>query len=248
MKRLLLAVLAALVMVAGSGCTVVGVSGYGDSLIARKADWLKVNNKTAAAQAAGDALINAFTYTSADGEFRISSYGWFSVPGSTMYNHPNWATGLDKKTAKPQVVVYSFGTNDAWAYATRNRVPGSHFTVPAQALGQADTWIQRARDQGARCVIWIKPLDKHVYLSNDAERRAYKDWIDDFNSQLQRRSDANESPAFKLELIDWPALLSEDPVVPTGRSFDGLHPNQNGGTVIGRQIHDLIRGKDKCGQ
>lgn len=244
MKRLLLAVLTALVMVVVSGCTVVGVSGYGDSLIARKADWLRVNNKTAAAQAAGDALINAFTFTSADGEFRLSSYGWFSVPGSTMYNHPNWAAGLDKKTAKPQVVVYSFGTNDAVGYAERK--PG--FTVPATALGQADLWIQRARDQGAKCVIWIKPLNKNLYLRTNDQKRDYTNWIDDFNSKLEQRSAANQTSAFKLELIDWPAILREDPVVPTGRSFDGLHPNQNGGTVIGRQIQDLIRGKDKCGQ
>jgi lysophospholipase L1-like esterase len=242
MTRIVTVALAAVLLIGGAGCASAGVTVYGDSLVAKAADWGS-GNPVAYSNAGGDAMAAAFTTS---GDPKISEYGWFSEPGKTLTSHSKWrSTGpaLDTVTSKPQVVVYSFGTNDGAVHAT-----SSNGTPTAQtAASNAQKWIDAAYAQGAKCVIWILPNNRTTALATDDQRTRFFNFMNAFANAL-REKDRDQG---KLYLVDWPAIYDTNPgswvtnEYWLGNTFDGLHPNKNGGAAIGNRIK-AIAGSASC--
>ena len=141
-----------------------------------------------------------------------------------MANH-RFSNGLDTATAAPQVVIYSFGTNDAAAAVTGQ---GGYSLEETQTRAQA--FINRAKDQGARCIIWIRP--SRATALPEPTKTAYLSYIQSFNDWLTATENnsraAGTFPHFLT--IDWGAVLDANPV---GYTFDLFHPNLNGGAELG---------------
>lgn len=226
-----LALLMLLAVIVLPGCVRVGITGYGDSLIARKADW-PADNTVARNNASGDGLISNFTLQNND--WSISSNGWFSKPGTTMWNHPNWTSGLDTAGAKPQTVVYSFGTNDAAAWAMY-KTPTADWNHIVYGI---EGWTNRAYQQGANLVIWIMPLNWNPYIKDASQQAEYRDLINHINAYLNgKRSSSTPSRVFRT--VDWPAIRATNP---NGLTFpDKMHPNAWGGGLIGQKIRDIVQ-------
>ncbi len=231
------ATLVAVLIVSGlPGCATLGVTAYGDSLIATDTAWQAAQYPAdIVAKTGGDELKSALVAGNTT-DLTVNANGWFGQIGGTLYNHANFdqtarTPVLDARSGVPQVVLYSMGTNDAAAHVTG---AGGSDLDGTKALAQ--TWIDAAYAQGVKCVVWLKPQNVNNYLNSSTQqvRDAYKNYIDGFTAWLATK----EGTRFRV--LDWPQLLAQDRT----RSFDGLHPSASGGTAIGTQLRVL---SSQCG-
>jgi len=238
-----------------SGCKTVGVSVYSDSILARTDSGSAYQGELTRTtlQQTGDSSVPdpqppwAWTINADPGN-------WHAEPGRTMGGgyavHSYYNLPIPNR---PNVVVLSFGTNDAdnWAWNT----PGSYPIAYGKAF--ADYWINKAYDAGATCAIWIlpnrnlvgdpniwgplpgTPLGNPSYKGQTAVIR-YTQYMDELRHYLLTKQDADDAtpnPARRFRAVDWGTTAS----LPGGWTRDTVHPSGAGAIWLGQAINTEIR-------
>lgn len=218
--RTVLAILfAAFVVVGFSGCTVVNV--YSDSILA---DGIWGHGEITRAH------IN-------EQSSQITTNIWNAVPGTAMGgpNSPHPMAGKSLTSGTTNVVVLSFGTNDASNYASG--LSGS-YTSSAARLYALD-WMTRAKQAGAKCVVWV--MGNTAAYADRAWRATYKSWLDDFNGWLDSLGNTVPTSAGPIALrrVSWGNLATINGGVLA--QPDHVHPNSDGAAFLGEQIKAQIK-------
>lgn len=217
------------------------VRAYGDSILydgAPLANGQVVASPDPNTPWAGNTIKNIINSHKADSYLTM----WDSQPGQTMASHgfrPSLDAAGGKFPAGTNVVVLSFGTNDAAWYIEKAAGNPWYANLPTYDVNAAKVhaayWLQSAaRTSGMKCVVWVLGRETNpAYNGNAIKATMYNQYLTALNGWI-RTTGTQQGVALKI--ADWNSIAP----VPGYTMADGMHPNNNGATELGNRISAQI--------
>lgn len=140
------------------------------------------------------------------------------------------------------VVVYSFGTNDAGQYWLNGGPNGPGYAEPkAEELSRV--WMDKAVAQSARCIVWVLPNTRGLIdLFGGAP---WTPNTETYLSQLNNYFRGLVPTGYrgtKFRVVDWGQMIRDHPKTSSDPwTMDNVHANPKGASQLGTAINAQIR-------